>query len=73
MFTVIITNFRYFNGANVRSERNFVDKFNALQFFFQVYKAEDVKSIDLVDGETGEVLYCYRGKEFEVVEGYILR
>lgn len=73
MFTVTITYFRYYDGANAREERNFVGKHNALQLFFQIYKAEDVKSIDLIDGETGEVLYCYRGGQFEVVESFLLR
>lgn len=73
MFDVIITYFRYQNGTNARNERTFIDKANALQFFFQAYKAEDIMSIDLIDGGTGEVLYGYRGGRFEVVESIILR
>lgn len=73
MFNVIITYFRYQNGTNARKDSDFIDKANALLFFFQAYQAKDIKSIDLIDGETGEVLYSYRGGRFEVVESIILR
>lgn len=72
MFTVSIRTINYHNGEEQTTERNFATIGNALYVFKQAVECEDTQIVDMIDGDTGEVLYQYQNGKFTVLNGYVL-
>ena len=67
MFTI---NARTFNGH--KTEVSFIEKKLALDAFNRMLAAEDLDTLDMIDGLTGEVLFGWARGKFNVLDGYVL-
>lgn len=72
MFTVSIHTINYYNGEEQTNERKFATHSNALYVFNQAVECEDTQIVDMIDEDTGEVLYQYQYGKFTVLNGYCL-
>ena len=67
MFTICV---KTFNGHKM--EISYIEKKLALDAFNRLLNADDLASVDMINGLTGEVMFGYANGKFNVLDGYVL-